>query len=66
MWNTAIKSMAVIMVAIFATSSVIAMAIEEPDFEVIESTDVFEIRKYQPQIVARTKILGTFEELLLF
>ncbi len=39
-----------------------AMAIEEPKYEVIEKNTTFEIRRYEPMIVAETEVEGDFDE----
>jgi hypothetical protein len=46
--------------AILLTGGVVANAIEEPAFEVVESTDVYEVRRYAPYIVAETTVNGDF------
>ncbi len=38
-----------------------AMAIEEPEFISIEKKDVFEIREYQPKLIAQVLVNGTFD-----
>ena len=39
-----------------------AMAIEEPKYEVIKEYEGFEIRRYEPMIVAETEVDGDFDE----
>lgn len=39
------------------------MAIEEPKYTVIEKNETFEIRKYDPYVVAQTKVTGEFDEM---
>lgn len=38
------------------------MAIEEPKYILIEKNDIFEVREYQPYLVAQTKVTGDFDE----
>jgi len=38
-----------------------AMAIEEPEFISIEKKDAFEIREYQPKLIAQVLVTGTFD-----
>lgn len=39
------------------------MAIEEPQYTVIEKNDTFEIREYAPFLVAQTEVTGTFDDM---
>lgn len=39
------------------------MAIEEPKYTVIEKNETFEIRKYDPYVVAQTQVTGKFDEM---
>jgi hypothetical protein len=47
---------------IFLQGAGVCMAIEEPSFSVESKTDQYEIRRYQPTLVAETKIESEFEE----
>ena len=47
-------------VLLFITS-LNAMAIEEPEFISIEKKDAFEIREYQPKLIAQVLVNGTFD-----
>jgi len=47
-------------VLLFVTSFS-AMAIEEPEFISIEKKDAFEIREYQPKLIAQVLVNGTFD-----
>ena len=38
-----------------------SMAIEEPNYTVIETFDAFELRAYEPMIVAETLVSGTLD-----
>ncbi|WP_067104472.1 MULTISPECIES: heme-binding protein [Microbulbifer] len=40
----------------------IAMAIEEPEYAVIEQSKPFELRAYQPKIVAEVQVTGSMDE----
>jgi len=39
------------------------MAIEEPKYTIIEKNDTFEIREYDPYVVAQTQVTGEFDEM---
>ena len=38
-----------------------SMAIEEPNYTVIETSEEFELRAYEPMIVAETLVSGTLD-----
>ena len=42
-------------------TSFTAMAIEEPEFISIEKKDAFEVREYQPKLIAQVLVTGTFD-----
>jgi len=42
-------------------TSFTAMAIEEPEFISIEKKDAFEVREYQPKLIAQVLVNGTFD-----
>ncbi len=39
------------------------MAIEEPKYSVIQKNDTFEVRKYEPYLVAQTEVTGKSDEM---
>jgi hypothetical protein len=45
-----------------ALFAVAVMSLDEPEFEVIEQTDAFELRAYKPFVVAETRVDGDFDE----
>lgn len=51
-----ITSLWLIMILLFAADP--AMAIEEPEYEVLSETDIYEIRRYAPYIVAEVDVDG--------
>ena len=48
------------MLAIFLTGP--AMAIEEPEYTVVEKSEAFELRAYEPKIVAETLVPGSMDK----
>lgn len=42
-------------------ASGVAMAIEKPKYEVIEKVGIIQVRRYEPMIVARIRVTGSFE-----
>lgn len=48
-------------IALALLASFNAMAIEEPRYQVLESDGAFELREYQPFLVAETQVDGGFE-----
>ena len=53
------KFLSTVLLLISATT---AMAYEQPEYTVVERYDDFELRRYDPQIVAETDIYGNFSE----
>jgi len=47
--------------ALFLLIPWMAMAYEQPDYEVLEKRDDFEVRGYAPYLVAETNVSGTFQ-----
>jgi hypothetical protein len=45
-----------------ALFAVAVMSLDEPEYEVIEQTDAFELRQYKPFVVAETRVDGDFDE----
>ena len=53
-------TLALFYVALFLTGAD-AMAIEEPQYEVLASTDNYEVRRYDSYIIAETDVEGTYK-----
>lgn len=56
------RSVAVIAAAFLVQAAGVAMATEEPAYEVVASHGDVEIRRYQPMILAETRVDSRFEE----
>jgi hypothetical protein len=56
------RSVAVIAAALLVQAAGVAMATEEPAYEVVSSHGDVEIRRYQPMILAETRVDSQFEE----
>ena len=52
------KTLKIYLMGILLLAGDLAMAIEEPDYEVLSETDSYEIRRYAPYIVARVDVEG--------
>lgn len=50
---------ALIPLALFAVA---VMSLDEPEYQVIEQNDAFELRAYKPFVVAETRVDGDFDE----
>ena len=55
------KTVSVMMLLLFSVYSQPTMAIEEPKYTVEKKTDVYEIRRYEPMLVAETTVSSEFE-----
>jgi hypothetical protein len=58
-WRLLIRSIPILMTLIFAGT---VMAIEEPQFTVLEKTPPFELRAYAPMILAEVQVEGDLDE----
>jgi hypothetical protein len=52
------KISSILLTTILLLATNLAMALEEPEYEVISATDVYEIRRYEPFIVAEVDVGG--------
>jgi hypothetical protein len=59
LWRLLIRSIPILMTLIFAGT---VMAIEEPQFTVLEKTPPFELRAYAPMILAEVQVEGDLDE----
>jgi hypothetical protein len=60
--KTAILSTVIALLSIFLTGGDPAMAIEEPEYEVLETAKDFELRRYNSYIVAETLVEEAFDD----
>jgi hypothetical protein len=59
LWRPLIRSALILIVILFAGA---VMAIEEPQFTVLEKTAPFELRSYAPMILAEVQVEGDLDE----
>ncbi len=60
--QSALALSALSVAALLAFFPSIAMAIEEPKYEVVTKDDNFELRQYAPMVIAETWVTGTLDE----